>query len=72
MINDNCTKKRLYVSKYPVWFSSVLKDLVFKKKIAHKIYKLHPTQINYDIFSNLRAQCELQSKVDYSKYISDT
>jgi len=49
----------------------MLKDLVFKKKIAHKLYKLSPTLINYNIFSNLRAQCKLQSKADYGKYIID-
>lgn len=32
--------KQVYFSKYPVWFSSILKDLIFKKKIAHKLYKL--------------------------------
>lgn len=70
--NNNCTKKHAYISKYPVWFSSMLKDLVYKKKIAHKLYKLSPTQINYNIFSNLCAQCKLQSKADYRKYITGT
>ena len=49
-----------------------MKDLIFKKKIAHKLYKQSPTQINYNIFSNLRAQCKSQSKADYSKYTTDT
>jgi len=76
IIDKNCTKKLVgiynYISKYPVWFSSTLKDLIFKKKIAHKLYKQSPTQINYNIFSNLRAQCKFQSKTDYTKYITDT
>lgn len=72
IIDKNCTKRKVYISKYPVWFSSVLRDLIFKKKIAHKLYKQSPFQINYNIFSNLRAQCKFQSKVDYSKYLTDT
>lgn len=74
IIDINCTKKQVYnnIIKFPVWFSSILKDFIFKKKIAHKLYKLSPTQMNYNIFSNLRARCKLQSKMDYSKYITDT
>jgi len=49
-----------------------LQFLVFKKKIDHKLYKLFPTQFKYYIFSNLQAQCKLQFKADYSKYITDT
>lgn len=32
IIDKNCTKKQVYISKYPVWFSSILRDLIFKKK----------------------------------------
>jgi len=62
----------VYTSKYPVWFSSTLRDLVFKKKIAHKLFKSSPSQANYNIFSNLRAKCKFHSKLNYSKYIIDT
>jgi len=72
IIDANCKKKQLYTSKYPVWFSSTLRDFVFLKKIAHKIYKSSPTQTNYNIFSNLRAKCKFHSKLNYSKYIIDT
>lgn len=33
IIDKYCTKKKLHISKYPVWFSSKLKDLIFKKKL---------------------------------------
>jgi len=51
---------------------STLRDLVFKNKIAHKLYKLFPTHANYYIFSNLRTKCKFHSKSNYSKYIIDT
>ena len=37
IIDNNCTKTQVYVSKYSVWFSTMLKDIIFKKKIAHKL-----------------------------------
>ncbi|KAL5243160.1 hypothetical protein ACI65C_010570 [Semiaphis heraclei] len=60
------------LANIPVWFSSTLRDLVFKKKIAHKLYKSTPSQVNYNIFSNLRAKCKFHSKLNYRKYIMDT
>jgi len=47
----------------------MLKDLIFKKKIAHKLFKKITSQINYNKFSLLRAKCKSQSKIDYNIYI---
>lgn len=36
------------------------------------MYKQFPTQINFKIFSNLRAKCKLQNKTDYKNYTINT
>jgi len=72
IINVHCQKKRMFSSKYPLWFSKTLKHLIFSKKVAHKIYKQSPTNANYNIFSNLRAQCKVVNKTDYGNFIQRT
>lgn len=67
-INSNCNKITYFASKHPIWFSSFLKNLIYRKKIAHMLYKQNPSQSNYNIFSNLRAQCKSRSKLDYNNY----
>lgn len=47
----------------------MLKDLIYKKKIAHMLFKKITSQINYNKFSLLRAKCKSQSKIDYNIYI---
>jgi len=61
IIFSNCIKKHLY----PLWFSSMLKDLIYKKRIALMLLK----QINYNKFSLLRAKCKFQSELDFNDYI---
>lgn len=72
IIDIHCQKKRMFSSKYPLWFSKTLKQLIFSKKVAHKIYKQTPTNVNYNIFSNLRAQCKFVNKTDYGNFIQRT
>lgn len=36
------------------------------------IYEQFPTQINYNTFSNLRAQLKLQNIIDYTNFITKT
>jgi len=72
IIDAHCQKKRMFSSKYPLWFSKTLKQLIFSKKVAHKIYKQTPTNVNYNIFSNLRAQCKFVNKTDYGNFIKKT
>lgn len=57
---------------YPSWFSKNLKDLIFKKKIAHKLFKSSGLLSDYNIFSNLRAKCKFYSKIDYRNFINKT
>lgn len=72
IIDLSCTKKYLYTPKYPLWFSKTLKQLISKKKIAHKVYKRYPTQYNYNQFSNIRAWCKSQNKFVYNSFIADS
>lgn len=39
IIDLHCSKKYLCTPKLPLWFSGILKRLIFKKKLAHTIYK---------------------------------
>lgn len=72
IINLHCPKKYLYTPKHPLWFSGTLKNLIFKKKINHIIYKRLPTQTNYNNFSNIRGLCKRLNKIDYENFISGT
>lgn len=57
-------------SKHPLWYSKNLKELIFKKKIAHKLYKSSGLVSDYNKFSNLRAKCNFFSKKDYQNYLN--
>lgn len=50
--------KTFFNNKYSIWFSSMLKDLFYKKKIAHILFKQTTFQINYNKFSLLGAKCK--------------
>ncbi|KAL4113859.1 hypothetical protein QTP88_017420 [Uroleucon formosanum] len=49
-------------STFPSWVSPVLKSLLFKKKSAHKKFKITGSFHDYNLFSNLRSQCKALSK----------
>ena len=70
IINKYVKKKFIKSSTYPKWFSYDLKQLLIKKIIAHKIYKITCTQKSYDEFSELRMKCKIKSNEDYKIYIS--
>lgn len=57
-------------SKYPLWYSKSLKELIFKKKIAHKLYKSSGLVSDYNKFSNLRSKCKFFSKKDNHNYLN--
>lgn len=59
-------------SKFPKWTSSTLKNLITNKKKVHVIYKRTKSISDYLVFSEYRAKCKRQSKVDYSAHISRT
>jgi hypothetical protein len=62
-------QKKFFNNKYPICFNPILKDLIYKKNIAHILFKKTTSQINYNKFSLLCAQCKSQSKIDYNIYI---
>jgi len=57
--------------KFPHWFSSELKALIFEKKKAHKKYKLTNSLEDYTVFSDLRESCKTLYELTYSAHISD-
>lgn len=69
IIDTHCTKKTFFNNKCPIWSSPMLKNVIYKKKIAHMLFKKSTSRINYNKFSLLRAKCKSQSKIDYNIYI---
>ena len=62
--------KQCQKSTFSIWFSSELKNLIFRKKQAHKEFKQTRQEFDYSIFVNLRAQCKNLTELNYSYYIS--
>lgn len=58
--------------KYPPCVSLRLKNLIVKKKIAYKIFKVTDLSKDYNTFSYLHAQCKRQSKLDHGNYLTYT
>lgn len=56
-------------STFPSWVSASLKNLLIKKKRAHKLYKNLGGANLYNNFSSLRARCKLESKRLYRLHI---
>lgn len=62
--------KRVAVRRcYPTWFSAVLKILVTSKKAAHLKYKQTESKFDYEMFSNIRDQCDKKTDKCYKEYI---
>ena len=57
--------------KFPPWFSEELKHNIFKKKEAHRQYKISGTIDCYEAFSCLRSLCKAQAQQCYEQYIGD-
>lgn len=57
---------------FPIWFNNELKVNIFKKKEAHKKYKLTGKSEDYDAFSFLRKLCKEQTEQCYRDYIKAT
>ncbi|XP_022178703.1 uncharacterized protein LOC111039470 [Myzus persicae] len=58
--------------KFPAWTSPSLKNIIMEKKRAHALYKCSRSPYDYSAFSELRAKCKRQSKIDYQSYIKNT
>lgn len=73
IIDENCLKKKGSHYKTSDLGHFYIEGLeFFFKKIAHKLYTITPTQLKYNIFSELRSKCKAQSNIDYNKYILET
>ena len=64
-------KHSLSSNRFPIWFSSELKNLIFQKKLAHKNYKRSNNVNTYNTFSLLRRQCRVLTDDCYRRYISN-
>ncbi|KAI5716037.1 hypothetical protein M8J77_026415 [Diaphorina citri] len=56
-------------SSYPKWFSKDLRKLTVEKKLAHIQYKTSNLEVDYQRFSQLRAQCKSLSSQCYDEYM---
>ena len=57
--------------KFPLWYSTELKKLIFQKKIAHIRYKTSYSNQDYMTFSQLRNDCKEAMNDCYNEYISN-
>ena len=64
-------KRKYRKPKFPKWFNNKMKELVINKKLAHKKYKDSGLFRDYEIFSDLRAQCRIYSETSHREYIHD-
>lgn len=70
---DKFIPLKLYKTpKFPRWVSPLLKNMIITKKRAHITFKRSNLAHYYTIFSQLRAKCKRQSKLDYSRFIKKT
>lgn len=60
--------KTFHRSSFLIWVSPKLNSLLFKKKTAHKKYKITGAIQDYDVFSCLRSQCKVESKLCLRAY----
>ena len=59
-------------SNFPVWFSKDLRDIVFRKRKEHAIFKATGNSQDYKNFSFLRAMYKYESKKCYRRFVERT
>lgn len=64
--------KKVASRKFPRWFSGELIDLTIRKKIMHKKFKSSGFNHYYNLFSDLRRQCNVLSQECYKNYVRKT
>ena len=64
-------KKKIKPSTYPKWYSLELKNILIKKKIAHKLYKITKNEKSKKEIDDLRWKCKNKAKTDYKLYINN-
>lgn len=63
-------QKQITDFKFPIWTTAELKDLIIKKKCAHKHMKKNPLDITLrSLFTSLRRTCKIKASNDYRAYI---
>lgn len=71
-INKFIPIKSFISPKFPRWVSKELKRLIFAKKKAHMVYKRSHSSLDYNIFSQLRAQCKKRSIADHTNFVKES
>lgn len=61
-------KTKIYSSYSPAWANAELRNLIIKKKCAHKKYKLSTSFANYMEFSELRKKCKKLNQISHDQY----
>lgn len=56
-------------SRYPIWYSSELRNNIRLKNAVHKKYKISGNHSDYILFSNLRKTCKNLSKCCYHNHL---
>ncbi|XP_031355114.1 uncharacterized protein LOC116179461, partial [Photinus pyralis] len=69
ILNVCVPKIKCFKSTYPPWFSSKLHKLIRDKKLAHKTYKASKSNIDYQVFTELRTQCKSLTTQCYDTFI---
>lgn len=69
-IDSFIPKKKIFSSKFPIWYSKDLKSLIKQKKLLHVIYKISKSNLDYLHFSSIRSLCKQRSKTDYAYYLN--
>lgn len=64
--------KRISSKKFPRWYNTELKNCIFAKKKAHKMYKITRSHEDYINFANLRATCKRLTVICYNDYVHST
>lgn len=70
-MNTYIPRKIIRNSTFPHWFSHDLRAAIFRKKEAHKRYKITNSYDDYLCFSALRAYCKELTDYSYSCYLSE-
>jgi hypothetical protein len=61
--------KTLYTDSYPRWFTKELKNMISRKKRAHKVYKRSGHADDYRKFSDLRRECQTHSRLCFDRFV---
>lgn len=68
-MNTFIPKKIIKGLKFPIWMSADLKNLIFKKKIIHKQFKITKNSAKWNEFKSIRTACYIQTTNEYTKFI---